>query len=92
MAGELQKIPNVALETAVDRGSTFYTLDTNYGLSLRDAYSISITYTYYSVNRSNYDFITLDRFNGLPVNKNTTVSVPVTMALIKFYDFFIDTQ
>lgn len=53
------------LSTAVDRGSTFYTLDANDGLSLRDAYSIRITYTFthihYSVKRSNYDFITLDR-------------------------------
>lgn len=61
------------------------------------AYSIRITYTYthiqHSVKRSNYDFITLNRLtNGLPMNKNTTVSVAVTMALIKFYAFFIDTQ
>lgn len=58
----------MALEIAVDRGSTFYTLDVNDGLSLRDAYSIRITYTYthinYSVKRSNYDFITLDRLTN----------------------------
>lgn len=57
----------MALETAVDRGSTFYTSDVNDGLSLRDAYSIRITYTYthihYSVKRNNYDFYHVRSFN-----------------------------